>query len=189
MLNHKIVGFLTFIFISTLFVSCSTTNTSTTSDNSANAANTGSQYPSWYLTGRSVESNETSYMGYATALAGDSTASVERAVEHAKAELKTAISGKLETIRNDAVVELGSDSGLDRPRFIIALRKAENEVPALAIVEEVTVEKSGEERNGYRSFTKVSIEKEALIEELDKTFSANGKAWRAMKRSEAFEDF
>ncbi|NGP76654.1 hypothetical protein G3570_08420 [Balneolaceae bacterium YR4-1] len=188
MLDHKSVRFLTLICFSALLISCSTTsNTSTTSDTSANVTNAESKYPSWYKTSRAVESDDTSYFGYATAIDSDSSASAEKAKAQAQSELKSAISNRLETIRNDAVVELGSDSGLDSPRFIIALRKAENEVPSVTSTEEIEVECL--EGEGYRAFSKVSVEKESLIEELDKAFSANSRAWNAMKESEAFSQF
>lgn len=186
MFNNKAIPFLSLILVSTLIISCSTTSKTASAGNET-APETESKYPSWYKTSRTIQSNDTAYYGYATALASDSAASADKAVQQAKAELKTAISGRLESIRNDAVVELGSDSGLDSPRFIIALRKAESEVPTVADVVEVTVEESGE--TGFRSFSKVAVEKEALLEELDKTFSAYGNAWRAMKGSEAFSKF
>lgn len=188
MFDHKLVGFLTFVCIAAFFASCSTTSTTSGSTSSAaNTVNTESQYPSWYQSSRSVKSDDTWYFGYATAIDSDSSSSAVKAVEQAKSELKSAISNRLETIRNDAVVELGSDSGLDSPRFIIALRKTENEVPSVANTEEIEVEKM--EGEGFRAFSKVAVEKEALIEELDRAFSANSKAWNAMKESEAFSQF
>lgn len=186
MLNYKASAFLSLILVSSLIISCSTTS-QTASDGEETAPETESKYPSWYQTSRSIQSDDSSYYGYATALAGDSTASADKAVQQAKAELKTAISSRLESIRNDAVVELGSESGLDSPRFIIAIRKAESEVPSVAEVEEVSVEEHAE--TGFRSFAKVAVDKEALIEELDKEFSAYGNAWSAMKGSEAFSKF
>jgi len=188
MLDHKIAGFCSLICITALLVSCSTTsNTTSDSQSTVTTGNSSSQYPSWYQSSRSVESDDTAYYGYATAIDSDSSSAGEKAMEQAKAELKSAISNRLETIRNDAVVELGSDSGLDSPRFIIALRKAENEVSAVASMEEIEV--ASLEGQGYRAFSKVAVDKEALIEELDKAFSANSNAWNAMKESEAFSRF
>ena len=187
MSDHRLIGILSLLCFTVLFISCSTTSNTSDSSSTAAVETTADRYPSWYSSNRSVESDDTSYFGYATAIDSDSSVSATKATDQAKAELKSAISNRLETIRNDAVVELGSDSGLDSPRFIIALRKAENEVPSVASTEEVEVENL--EGEGYRAFSKVAVEKEELIEELDRAFSANSKAWNAMKESEAFSQF
>ena len=186
MLDFKRVVLL-FILIPSFFISCSTTSNTASTTSAETTDEASSKYPDWYQSSRSVQSDDTAYYGYATAIASDSASSAEKAVEQAKAELKSSISNRLETIRNDAVVELGSDSGLDSPQFIIALRKAENEVPSVANTEEVEVENMGSQ--GYRAFSKVAVDKEALIDELDKAFSANSNAWNAMKESEAFSQF
>lgn len=187
MSDYRFIGILSLFCITALFISCSTTSNTSDSSSTAITESGTDRYPSWYSSNRSVESDDTSYFGYATAIDSDSSSSADKAVEQAKSELKSAISNRLETIRNDAVVELGSDSGLDSPRFIIALRKAENEVPSVTNTEEIEVD--NREGEGYRAFSKVSVEKEALIEELDKAFSANSNAWNAMKESEAFSQF
>lgn len=187
MLDRKFIAIFSFFLIPSFLISCSTSSNTASTSTTETKSKASSKYPGWYQSSRSVQSDEEAYFGYATAIASDSASSAEKAVEQAKAELKSAISNKLEVIRNEAVVELGSDSGLDSPRFIIALRKAENEVPAVATTEEIEVENI--EDSGYRGFSKVAVDKQALIEELDKAFSANSKAWDAMKKSEAFNQF
>ena len=139
MLINKPTGFLALILASFLIISCSTPSKTTSTGEEGTGTEVESKYPSWYQTSRSIQSDDTAYYGYATALAADSAAAAEKAVEQAKAELGTSISNRLESIRNDAVVELGSDSGLDKPRFIIALRKAEDEVTSVSGVEEIEV--------------------------------------------------
>lgn len=187
MFNNKLGAFLACILISSFALSCSTTSKTASNEGEAKTAETASKYPSWYESSRSIQSDEDTYFGYATALAADSSLAAEKAVRQAKVELKTAISNRLEAIRNDALVEMGSESGLDNTRFIIALRKAEDEVASVAEMAEVSVESN--DGNGYRGFSKVTVDKEALIEALDREFSANAKAWNAMKESDAFSQF
>lgn len=187
MLDNKLSAFLLLILVSSFMISCSTTSQTASTDAGEPTTEPAGKYPSWYQNSRSIQSDDTAYYGYATALAADSAVAAEKAMEQAKAELKTAISNRLESIRNDAVVELGSDSGLDNPRFIIALRKAEDEVTSVAGVKEIEVESNID--SGFRSFSKVYVNKETLIEELDGRFSANANAWNAMKESRAFGKF
>lgn len=187
MFNNKLSAFLVCILISTFTLCCSTTSQTTSKADDTSPSEAESKYPSWYQSSRSKQSDDDAYYGYATALATDSSDAADKAGQQAKAELKAEISNRLETIRNDALVELGSESGLDNPRFIIALRKAENEVSSVSEIAEISVESN--DGNGYRGFSKVAVDKEALIKELDKEFSANAKAWNAMKDSEAFRQF
>lgn len=180
MLNNRRAVLLSLLLLTSLMVSCASTSGTTKT-----ASET--KYPSWYNTSRSVQSDDLAYFGYATALASDSVRSSKKAVTQAKAELKSAISNRLELIRNKAVVELGSNSGLGSPEFIIALRNAESKVPAVADVVEMEVEKNGKKR--FRSFSKVSADRKILIKELDKALSAKRNVWNAMKKSHAFSNF
>ena len=165
--------------------SCSSTS-QTTGESEPAATSEESQFPSWYNT-RSFEADEDAFHGYGAAIAADSTRSAQKAGSQATAELKSKISNRLESIRNDAVVELGSNSGLDSPKFIIAMRNAESDIASVAEVTETEVK--GTNDGTFRAFAKATVDKEALIEELDKALAANGNAWNNLKESQAFSKF
>lgn len=173
------------IAIGLLIVSCSSTSqmNTTTEDTSTQK----SVYPSWYSSNRTLESEDGSFNAYATAVASDSNRSATKAGNQAKAVLESAVSNRLESIRTDAAVELGSDSGVDSPKFIIALRNAESKIGSVAEVAETDVSQS--DNGTFRGFARASVEKEVLLEELDRALAANGNAWNAMKESQAFTDF
>lgn len=145
------------------------------------------KYPSWYPKQKIVNSDTAMY-AYATAIAGDSAKAVSKAVSWAKSELKSALSDKLENIRSDALVEQGSDSGLDAPQFLIALRRVDNVVGYLAKTGHTQV-KTVEGYGSYRSFAEISVPKDQLIERIGKRLSGYEQAWQAMKESKSFNDF
>ena len=145
------------------------------------------KYPSWYASQKVVSEEDMMY-AYATAIGEDSASAVSKAVSWAEKELQSSVSEKLENIRSDAVVELGSQSGLDAPRFLIALRKADRAVSPLVETRQTEV-KTVEGYNSYRSFAEVRVPKEQLIERIGKRLAGYEKAWNAMKESKAFENF
>lgn len=145
------------------------------------------QYPSWYPS-QKVISGEEMMFGYATAVGTDSADAVSKAVSWAQSELRSSLSQRLENIRSEAVVELGSESGLDAPRFLIALRKADKAVTDVVETGNTEV-KTVEGYSSYRSFAEVQVPKDKLIERIGKRLGGYEKAWTAMKESEAFEDF
>lgn len=178
------LSLLSIFILGGFFVACS--STSQTSSNASSSSS--SVYPGWYNAGRSVSSSDSTYMAYATALSADSSEAAGKAVRQARARLKSGIANKLESIRTDAVIELGSDSGLDDPRFILALRKAENAVSTVSEVDHTEVE-ANEGQRGYRGFVRLAVEKEALIERIGSRLSGYESAWNNMKESEAFSSF
>lgn len=185
MIANRIASVCFFSLIITLAVSCSTTSETTTEETTL--SDEEREIPSWYNNTRSLQRDDTTFYSFATALASDSAQSVQKAGSRAKAELRSGVSSRLESIRNDAVVELGSDSGLDSPKFIIALRNAETRLGSVAEITEVEVNQNDNEI--FRAFAKATVDKETLIEELDKALSANGNTWNAMKNSQAFNQF
>lgn len=146
-----------------------------------------SQYPSWYPDQNIVIKKNMLY-GYASAIGKDSTSSVSKAVSWAESELQSAISEKLEDIRTEAMKESGSESGLDDPKFLIALRKAENEVSTLVETNNAEV-KTVEGYNTHRSFAEISVPKDQLIERIGDRLAGHEQAWNTMKQSKAFESF
>lgn len=143
--------------------------------------------PSWYKN-QPVVNTGPAMRGYATALSEDSTSSVSKAVSWAESEIKSSLSDKLETIRSAAKTEFGSAYGLDSPRFLIALRKADQAVSPLVEIQRAEV-KRVEGHNSYRSFTEVMVPKDALLERIGKQLSGYEKAWKAMKKTKAFKNF
>lgn len=145
------------------------------------------QYPSWYPN-QNVVNTDTVMYAYATAIAGDSASSVEKAVAWAKSELKSKVSDKLENLRSEALVEYGSESGLDASRFMIALRRADNAVGYLAETGRTEV-KTVEGYDSYRSFAEITVTKSDLIERIGKRLAGYEQEWNAMKDSKAFKNF
>lgn len=145
------------------------------------------QYPSWYSKQKFVSGGEM-MSGYATAIASDSAEATAKAVSSAESQLRSSLSAELENIRSEAVVELGSESGLDAPRFLIALRKADKAVDDLVETENTEVN-TVKEFGSYRGFAEVKVPKNQLIERIGKRLGGYEKAWNAMKESEAFNNF
>jgi hypothetical protein len=143
-----------------------------------------SNYPSWYPQQEFV-SGENTLFAYATAIDRDSAASVEKAKSWAAEQLKSSVSDKLEAIRSEAVVEYGSESGLDEAKFLMALRKAKNAVdPLVKTGNTETISVEGYE--SVRGFAEVSVPKDELIKRIGKRLAGHEKAWNTMKNSEAF---
>lgn len=146
-----------------------------------------SSYPSWFNS-KLVESTESKFLAYGAAISGDSASVADKAMDRAESELQSSVSDRLENIRSEALVEQGSESGLDSSRFLIALRKADKAVPYLLEKEREEV-MSVEGKEGYRGFVEASVPKDELIERIDKRLAGYDKAWNAMKDSRAFQNF
>lgn len=146
-----------------------------------------SQYPSWYPDQNNVSEKNRLY-GYASAIGKDSTSSVSKAVSWAESELQSAVSEKLEDIRMEAMKESGGESGLDDPEFLIALRKAENEIGPLVETSNAEV-KTVEGYDTHRSFAEIMVPKDQLVERIGDRLAGHEKAWNTMKQSKAFENF
>lgn len=184
-MRHTFVSAILFISLGILISSCS--STSQTAQRSAPETKKVQEYPSWYPDKKTV-SSDTKFSAYATALGGNSESAVSKAVDRATEELKSSVSNRLENIRSAAIVEKGSASGLDNPRFLIALRKVDKAVESLVETGRTEV-KTVEGYSSYRSFAEVSVPKEKLIERIGKRLAGYEKIWEAMKSSEAFKNF
>lgn len=146
-----------------------------------------SNYPSWYPQQEFV-SEESELRAYATAIDTDSAASIQKAKAWAVQQLKTSVSDKLEEIRSEALVEQGSETGLDDARFLMALRKVKNAVDPLVTTGK-TETQSVEGYQSVRGFAEVSVSKEELIDRIGKRLGGYEKAWNAMKTSKSFGNF
>lgn len=174
-----------------LFISCgivlSCSGTEQTTQQPVSEKEEVQKYPSWYPK-QEVESNDGIMSGYATAVGKDSNSAVSKAVSWAKSELKSSVSDRLENIRLEALEESGGGSGLDNPKFLIALRKSTDNVGSLMETGNTEV-KTVEGYDSYRSFAEVSVSKDKLIEHLEGNLSGHEQAWTAMKESKAFQNF
>lgn len=176
------------IFIAaTLVVSCSSTSNTTQNNNPDTVEPRESRYPDWYNTSGRLQADDKGFTTYATAIDTDSVTAAKKAGDQARAQLQSGVSSRLESVRNDAVIELGSNSGVDSPKFLIALRNAESDIASVAGVEQREVKAL--DNGTYRAFAEAYIDRESLIEELDKALSANGNAWNNLKNSQAFSKF
>lgn len=167
------------------FISCSAP--AETTKQQSQAKKEVSNYPSWYPQQEFI-SDEDNLFAYATAIDGDSAASIKKARSWAVEKLRTSVSDKLEQIRSEAVVEYGSESGLDEAKFLLALRKVKNAVdPLVELGNTETISVDG--YSSVRGFAEVSVSKEELINRIGKRLGGHEKAWNAMKESKAFNDF
>lgn len=181
---YRIVTSIILIISFGLILSCSGTKKMTQGTDSEEVE--VQKYPAWYPD-QKVVSNDNMMLGYATAVGKNSESAVSKAVSWAETELKSTVSDKLEDIRLKAKEEFGSETGLDRPEFLIALRKATNNISSLMETGKTNV-KTVEGYDSYRSFAEVSVLKEKLVEQLGENLSDYKKAWNTMKKSKAFEN-
>lgn len=170
-----------------LVVSCASTSNTTQENRSETVEPSESRYPDWYNTNGRLQVDDEGFTTFATAIDTDSVTAAEKAGDQARAKLQSGVSSRLESVRNDAVIELGSNSGVDSPKFLIALRNAESDIASVAGVEQTEVKVL--DNGNYRGFAEAYIDRESLIEELDKALSANGNAWNNLKNSQAFSKF
>lgn len=170
-----------------IFISCSGSGQMAQQQGSTQATSEVQQYPAWYPN-QNIVNTDTVMYAYATAIAGDSAAAVDKAVAWAESELKSKVSNKLENLRSDALMEFGSESGLDESKFMIALRRADNAVGFLAETGRTEV-RTVEGYNSYRSFAEILVPKDELIKRIGKRLAGYEQAWNAMKESKAFENF
>ncbi len=184
MQNYNYLPLLLGILIISITVSCS--STSGTLEQGGDGG-TG-LYPAWYQQGSGIHSDSTRYYAYAAVLAADSATAIRKGIKEARVELQNSVSSRLEEIRNKALSETGSESGLDSPQFILLLRQAEDETGGAAEIGQKDVRRH-KESGGFHGFVRVSAGKKELIEALDTVFGEGNHPWEAMKNSEAFKQF
>lgn len=143
--------------------------------------------PDWFSK-ENVTFGDASVKAHATAIGSDAATAESKAVSRAEALLKQSVSGKLESIRSEAVHGLGKDSGLADPGFLIAFCKVDNAVGDIVSTQQTDTE-GIDNQNGIRGFAEVELQKEELIERIDRRLASHEKAWNALKESKAFEVF
>jgi hypothetical protein len=175
------------IFIISLGIILSCSGTENTTQKSVSEEVEVQKYPTWYPD-QEVVSKEDIMYGYGTAVGKNSDFAVSKAVSWAESELQSSISNRLENIRSEALKESGSESGLDIPEFLIALRKSTNNVGSLMETSNTEV-KTVEKYDSYRGFVEIRVSKDKLIEQIGGSLSGYKQAWNTMKESKAFENF
>lgn len=181
---HRITSSIALVISLGILLSCA--GTSQTAQQDSEPMEVG-QYPAWYPD-QKVVSGETEISAYAAAIGNDSASAVSKAVDWAETELRSAVGDKLEEVRTNAMKEYGSDSGLDSPQFLIALREANKAVDPLIETGNTEV-KTVEGYSSVRSFAEVSVPKDKLVDQIGKLLSDHQENWQKMRESEAFKNF
>jgi hypothetical protein len=135
--------------------------------------------PDWYKNARSMQSDSTAYVQFATTLHADSTKAVAIATESAKRHLMIGLDELNESIRTTLVDEQGKDA-LSSANFILQLRRFTNYESDLKVAS-ATAQKT---EQGYQGFAKVQISKMSFQSQmrtfLDRaTTNANRDLWMA----------
>lgn len=161
---------------SLFYLSCST---------SQQASNTGSErrpgFPGWFSGSNTVTDSPTGFTAYGMAVVGDSAAAAEKAVKQAQVNLEQHISGRLESVREDAAKAGEDDSGLESSSFIFALRNAESGISEISTVSRARAQPNGD-YGGYRGFAEVTLDRQELIDYMDSRLSNDQAAWNALKK-------
>ncbi len=125
---------------------------------------------------------------YAGAIGPDAASAEAKASARATTLLKQSVSGRPETVRAEAVQELGMEAGLENADFLIDLRKADSAVDeTVSTLQTDTTPVEG--HSGVRGLAAVQLSKEELVKQLDQRMSAHEDLWNALKKSGAFEEF
>lgn len=186
---NRIISFLLVLTTASVVAACSATSKSAqpsaTSDDNNSQKNQST--PSWFSK-ETVSYSADAISAFGTAIGTDSSATVAKAEKRAVLLLKKSVSDKLEEVRSEAVKELGSDSGLNTPSFLIALRKVDSVVPKLSSTANKGVEPV-KNQESVRGFAEVSVSKKELIEDIGRRLAAHERAWNNLKGSASFEKF
>jgi hypothetical protein len=190
-MNRFFSALLPVLLIIATFLACSTTsqtaNRNTTVATQDSVDQRLKSAPTWYKEEGAVFGSS-AINSYATAIDSDSASTVSKAVERGTTLLRQAVSNRIETVRSKAMEELGSESGLNKPGFLIALRKADS-----AVYETVTTQQTGTEpiegQESVRGFSNIQVDRAELINLMGNQLSSHQESWNALINSEAFANF
>ncbi|MDX1638234.1 MAG: hypothetical protein R3281_09705 [Balneolaceae bacterium] len=168
-------------------VSCSASQQATKSTTDRPSTESTSIYPAWFSAEREFVQNDSVFTAYGVAIGADSAEAAAFAIEKAKANFQQHFSSRLESVREQAVVEQGSNAGqIDSGRFIFALRNAEAVLPGYLRLNRTSAEVNGE-FSSYRAFASVIITKQRLLDRLEDELKSAGQAWQVLRSSNAFQ--
>lgn len=140
-----------------------------------------SPYPDWY-TQNSFVADSLSFHGFGMAISGDSVVAMANAELQARAQLETGVSDLVEDIRES--LEEAGNTTVSEPEFIIALRKAHQQVQTAA--NEAGQEAIQEEASFFKGYARVSISKTELTDLLESNLPSN--YWDIVKSSPEFSE-
>lgn len=188
-MNRFFSSLLPTLLIVGTFIACSSTSQTVTNTPAVqdSVAQQSKSIPAWYNKEEVVFSSS-SINSSATAIDSDSASAVSKAVERATILLRQSVSNRIESVRSKAIEELGSESGLNKPGFLIALRKADSVVDKAAITQQTGAEQI-EGQDSFRGFANVQVNRTELINLMAEQLSSHKKSWNALINSKAFTDF
>jgi hypothetical protein len=173
-MSHILKGILFVTAVIIGFNACSSSQKTTGTSSKTNA-----KYPAWYSTS-DFTSDSLSFYGYAKAVSSDSIVAVANAELQARANLESALAGKLETVRSK-IEEVG-ESVATRADFILTLRNAHQEVQGAA----QKVKGEARDTDGYfTGYTQVSISKSDFNSVLKNGFKGKKSYWKTLSSSSA----
>lgn len=184
-------GLSIFIFSAIVLIAaaCSSTSNTTRSPETPHEETVSKDdaLPDWFSE-ESVIYDSSAVQAYAGAIGSNAASAEAKAAARATTLLKQSVSGKLETVRSEAVQELGMEAGLGKADFLIDLRKAGSAVDEMvSTLHTDTMPVEGQ--NSVRGLAAVQLSKEELVKQLDKRMSAHEDTWNALKQSGAFQEF
>lgn len=124
----------------------------------------------------------------AAAIGSDSVTVEKKAVSRAVAKLKQSVSDRLETVRTEAIQELGKGSGLADPGFLIDFRKANSVVDDIVATQQTSAA-AVEGQNSFRGFAEVQVDRTELTGRMGEQLTSYEETWNALLKSAAFEKF
>ncbi|WP_372638605.1 hypothetical protein [Fodinibius sp.] len=185
------IRIVTFILSAVVLIAAACTTTSNTTGSpetpQEDTAPKDDALPDWFSE-ESVIYDSSGVQAYAGAIGTDAASAETKAVTQATTVLKQSISDRLETVRTEAVQELGMESGLTNADFLIDLRKADGAVDDIVSIQQ-TDTMPVEGQNSVRGLAAVELSKEELMEQLNKRMSDHEDTWNALKESGAFQEF
>lgn len=185
---NRLLLLLSVVITASTFVACSgTSKMSKPSASPQDSVAQGEQSPAWFNK-EEVTYESSTISGYATAIDSDSATAVSKATERATILLRQSVSNRLESVRSNAFKELGSESGLNKPGFLIALRKADSAVDKVANTGQSGT-RTVDGQSSFRGFSEVQVDQAALIEKIGKELSAHQETWNKLVNSKAFSSF
>lgn len=175
------------LFLSLVMLSCSPSQQVAEAPDQA-VEEAPSVYPGWFSASSDFVSTDSTFTAYGLAVGTDSAEAVQQAVTEAKANFEKNLSSRLESIREDALEELGENSSVTSSSFIFALRNAEASLADVVTVSRQSA-KAKDGQSGYNGFAEATISKNDLVGYLENQLSTHRQAWSVLSSSQAFQDF
>ncbi|MDZ7773884.1 MAG: hypothetical protein U5K31_14255 [Balneolaceae bacterium] len=156
-------------------------------DNPQTQPEAETSWPGWYRADTPLQTTGSGgWTLHAAALGADSARAASAALQHARKNLSSQLSEQLEQVRRSvASTEAAKDTGVAESSFVMALRKAERELGALAERERTEAQLS-DEASSWRAFVEVRMDKQVLTRHLEQALSSHATAWQALRGSDGY---